>query len=106
MADADHPNDTPHRPPIMTQNAAAHLHLFQKFCSCFARPRQIGERYMYMVYWTLDDQQQRTPHAKAFDSSHLREAMLFMEELRSRERAGVGVSFIVMSSENPLPVGL
>jgi len=61
---------------------------------------------MYMVYWTLVDQQQRTPHAKAFDSSQLREAMQFMEELRSRQRAGEGVSFIVMSSENPHSVGL
>lgn len=60
---------------------------------------------MYMVYWTLVDQQQQMPQAKAFDSSALREAMQFMEQLRSRQRAGEGVRFIVMSSENPDSVG-
>ena len=60
---------------------------------------------MYLVYWTLVEQEQQTPHARAFDSSQLREAMQFMEELRSRQRAGEGVCFVVMSSENPNSVG-
>lgn len=60
---------------------------------------------MYMVYWTLVEQQRSMPHAKAFEPSQLREAMQFMEELRTRQRAGEGIRFVVMSSENPDSVG-
>lgn len=60
---------------------------------------------MYMVYWTLKDDGVRTAHAKGFDSGDMVAAMDFMETLRFRQRAGEGVCFITMSSENPDSVG-
>lgn len=60
---------------------------------------------MYMVYWTLDDGITQTPQAKAFASDAMGEAMKFMEELRTRQRAGEGVRFVTMASENPHAVG-
>jgi hypothetical protein len=60
---------------------------------------------MYMVYWTVVDNETRYPHAKAFDSSDMLAAMRFMEELRTKQREGKAISFITMSSENPESVG-
>jgi hypothetical protein len=58
-----------------------------------------------MVYWTIDDGATRTPHAQEFASEAMGAAMKFMEELRARQRAGEGVCFVTMSSENPHSVG-
>lgn len=60
---------------------------------------------MYMVYWTAVDREERTAHEKLFDSHEMSAAMKFMEELRTRQRAGEDVCFITMSSENPHSVG-
>jgi hypothetical protein len=60
---------------------------------------------MYMVYWTVCDNDVNTPHAKAFESGDMVPALKFMEELRARQRVGEAVSFVTMSSENPNSVG-
>jgi hypothetical protein len=60
---------------------------------------------MYMVYWTIDDGTTQTPHAQAFATAAMGEAMKFMEALRTRQRAGEGVRFVVMASEHPHSVG-
>jgi len=60
---------------------------------------------MYMVYWTIDDGATRTPQARAFESNAMSAAMQFMETLRTRQRAGEGVCFVTMASENPHSVG-
>lgn len=57
---------------------------------------------MFMVYWTVDE---ATPHAQGFAASEMLAAMALMEQLRTRQRAGEGVRFITMSSENPDSVG-
>lgn len=60
---------------------------------------------MYMVYWTLVENDDASAQSRAFDSSEMSAAMKFMEELRTRQRAGEGVCFVTMSSENPHSVG-
>jgi len=60
---------------------------------------------MYMVYWTSVDPDAQSPQAKAFDSTDLSAALAFMETLRSRQRAGEGICFVTMCSENPDSVG-
>jgi hypothetical protein len=60
---------------------------------------------MYMVYWTVADNSARTAHAKQFDSDDMMSAITFMEELRTKQRAGQGICFVTMSSENPDSVG-
>lgn len=60
---------------------------------------------MYMVYWTETTQGTSAPHAKEFGSDEMRAAMHFMEALRTRQRAGEGVCFVALSSENPHSVG-
>jgi hypothetical protein len=60
---------------------------------------------MYMVYWTLIEDQGSRPEAHAFDTSEMVEAMTFMEGLRKRQREGEGVRFITMCSEHPDAVG-
>lgn len=64
---------------------------------------------MYMVYWTEvkteNDGGNAVAHGRSFASADMRAAMTFMEELRSRQRAGESVCFVTMSSENPDAVG-
>ena len=60
---------------------------------------------MYMVYWTVVDDEGATPRAQAFDTAGMVAAMGFMEDLRKRQRAGEGVRFITMCSEHPDAVG-
>ncbi|MDB5842558.1 MAG: hypothetical protein JWQ23_4510 [Herminiimonas sp.] len=60
---------------------------------------------MYMVYWTQTAHGVNTPHAREFHSDEMRAAMHFMEKLRVRQRAGEGISFVALSSENPHSVG-
>lgn len=60
---------------------------------------------MYMVYWTEADDDKSAAYARAFQSSEMRAAMQFMEELRTRQRAGEPVGFVTMCSENPDLVG-
>jgi hypothetical protein len=60
---------------------------------------------MYMVYWTIVDDEAATPHSKTFDTSEMVAAMSFMEALRKRQREGEGVRFITMCSEHPDLVG-
>jgi hypothetical protein len=60
---------------------------------------------MYMVYWTIVGDDATTPHAQAFDTAHMVDAMQFMEQLRARQRAGEGVRFVTMCSEHPDLVG-
>jgi hypothetical protein len=60
---------------------------------------------MYMVYWTIVEDDAATPHAKDFGTADMLAAMAFMEALRARQRSGEGVRFITMSSEHPDSVG-
>ena len=60
---------------------------------------------MYMVYWTIEEEEGRVPHAQAFDTTAMVEAMRFMEDLRRRQREGEGVRFVTMCSEHPDVVG-
>jgi len=60
---------------------------------------------MYMVYWTVVDDEAMQPHCQPFDTSEMVPAMQFMEALRARQRAGEGVRFITMCSEHPDVVG-
>ena len=60
---------------------------------------------MYMVYWTIEEDGHRTPHAQPFDTTAMGEAMRFMEDLRKRQREGEGVRFVTMCSEHPDVIG-
>lgn len=60
---------------------------------------------MYMVYWTVVDDGVKTAHAKPFDSSDMGSTLTFMETLRTKQRAGEGICFVTMCSENPDAVG-
>jgi hypothetical protein len=60
---------------------------------------------MYMVYWTTVEGENSRPHAKPYDTGEMLAAMQFMEQLRTRQRAGEGVRFVTMSSEHPDSVG-
>lgn len=60
---------------------------------------------MFMVYWTILEEEKKTPCSKEFLSSQMVEAMQFTETLRARQRGGEGIRFITMCSENPDVVG-
>lgn len=60
---------------------------------------------MFMVYWTIVEGGAATPHAHSFASTDMLAGMALMEQLRTRQRAGEGVRFVTMSSENPDSVG-
>lgn len=60
---------------------------------------------MYMVYWTEIHTNIRKARQQLFESENMLGAMKFMEELRSRQRNGDSLCFIVLSSENPDAVG-
>jgi hypothetical protein len=60
---------------------------------------------MYMVYWTVVDNEKKFPHAREFDSNDMVAALDFMEVLRKKQRHGEGICFVTMSSENPNSVG-
>lgn len=60
---------------------------------------------MYMVYWTELKDGSASPHGRGFDSIEMSDAMKFMETLRTLQRAGDGICFITMASENPHSVG-
>jgi len=60
---------------------------------------------MYMVYWTMVEETESTPHAQSFGTDEMVKAMGFMEELRRRQRSGEGVRFVTMCSEHPDLVG-
>lgn len=60
---------------------------------------------MYMVYWTVVEDEQHTPQAQLFDSAHMGDALTFLEGLRKRRREGEDLRFMSMASENPDLVG-
>lgn len=60
---------------------------------------------MYMVYWTEVADGESSAHGQDFPSEEMGAALKFMEELRTRQRAGEGICFVTMSSENPNSVG-
>jgi hypothetical protein len=60
---------------------------------------------MYMVYWTIAEHGVNKPHSRPFDTSEMVAAMQFMEQLRTRQRAGEAIRFITMCSEHPDVVG-
>ena len=60
---------------------------------------------MFMVYWSVTEGATASPHAQQFASTEMLAAMALMEQLRTRQRAGEGVRFVTMSSENPDSVG-
>ncbi|KIF83902.1 hypothetical protein TSA66_21395 [Noviherbaspirillum autotrophicum] len=60
---------------------------------------------MYMVYWTVIEEDASVAHGKSFDSDDMASALKFMEELRTRQRAGERLCFVTMASENPHSVG-
>jgi hypothetical protein len=63
------------------------------------------ETMMYMVYWVTSEEEESIPHARQFESSDMLGAMKFMEELRTRQRAGEALGFVALASENPHSVG-
>lgn len=73
--------------------------------SCLKPSSLISGGAMYMVYWTEIIDEVRIPYQELFPQSDLRAALAFMEKLRQRQRAGDGICFVVMSSENPDSVG-
>lgn len=60
---------------------------------------------MYMVYWTIVEEEEIRPESQAFGTEAMVEAMTFMEGLRRRQREGEAVRFITMCSEHPDVVG-
>lgn len=60
---------------------------------------------MFMVYWTIVEQDAATARSQGFASTAMLDAMALMEQLRTRQRAGENLRFITMSSENPDSVG-
>lgn len=60
---------------------------------------------MYMVYWISVEQGEAVPQAKSFDATEMSAAMTFIEQLRTRRRAGEDLRFITMCSEHPHAVG-
>jgi hypothetical protein len=56
---------------------------------------------MYMVYWMQVHNDKALPQSRDFASDDMSAALKFMEELRSRQRAGEDVCFVTMCSENP-----
>jgi hypothetical protein len=60
---------------------------------------------MYMVYWTIVEEDRCTPHEELFETTEMVGAMQFMEELRKRQREGERVRFVTMCSEHPDLVG-
>lgn len=60
---------------------------------------------MYMVFWTTVENDEYKPHSRLYDTSSMVQAMKFMEQLRTRQRAGEAVRFVTMSSEHPDLVG-
>ena len=60
---------------------------------------------MYMIYWTVVENDVNITHGRLFESHEMRTAMDFMEALRTQQRSGERICFIVMSSENPDSVG-
>lgn len=60
---------------------------------------------MYMVYWTVVENGEASARGQEFASSDMTGAMKLMEDLRTRQRAGEGICFVAMSSENPHSVG-
>jgi hypothetical protein len=60
---------------------------------------------MYMVYWTIVEHGVNKPHSRLYETTEMVPAMQFMEQLRTRQRAGEAVRFITMSSEHPDVVG-
>ena len=60
---------------------------------------------MFMVYWSVMDGPEAMPQSQLFGSDAMLAAMALMEQLRTRQRAGEGLRFITMSSENPDSVG-
>ncbi|MDO8298381.1 hypothetical protein [Lacisediminimonas sp.] len=66
---------------------------------------------MYVVYWiepvapasSLTDL--GAPSARSFGGDRMKDALDFMESLRSRQRLGEPVGFVTMCSENPQSVG-
>jgi hypothetical protein len=60
---------------------------------------------MYMVYWSEMDGADAGPHAQAFATEAMVDALRFMEDLRRRQREGAGIRFVTMCSEHPDAVG-
>lgn len=60
---------------------------------------------MYTVYWMVGGGKAMAPHARQFASADMASALKFMEELRSRQRAGEAIAFVTMASEHPDLVG-
>ena len=60
---------------------------------------------MYMVYWTIVEDDAFTRQARPYPTDAMVDAMRFMEDLRRRQREGEGVRFITMCSEHPDVVG-
>lgn len=61
---------------------------------------------MYMVYWTVVEDDASVAHGRSFDSDDMAAALKFMEELRAQQRGGERLCFVTMASENPQSVGL
>lgn len=61
---------------------------------------------MFVVYWAImDEAGDRIPCMKEFETDEMTVALKFMEMLRAQQRAGVDISHVTMSSENPNSVG-
>ncbi|AVH85100.1 hypothetical protein RsoM2USA_172 [Ralstonia phage RsoM2USA] len=60
---------------------------------------------MFLVYWSVCQNELRIPQSKEFEHDQMKAALTFMEELRTQQRAGGPIGFVVMASENPNSVG-
>ena len=60
---------------------------------------------MFLVYWSICQNELRIPQSKEFEQDQMKAALTFMEELRMKQRAGGPIGFVVMASENPNSVG-
>jgi hypothetical protein len=58
-----------------------------------------------MVYWSEFEGTERLAYSQGFDTTQLKQALSFMEELRVRQRAGKAVGFVTLCSEHPHSVG-
>lgn len=60
---------------------------------------------MYVVYWSVYQNELRIPQSQEFGSNDMKAALTLTEELRSKQRAGAQIRFVIMVSENPNSVG-
>ncbi|MBC3917232.1 hypothetical protein H8L32_07080 [Undibacterium sp. CY18W] len=61
---------------------------------------------MFTIYWTIVVDGQRLANSKEFGRNEMTQALHFAEALRTKQRNGLAICHVTMSSENPDSVGL